>query len=100
MTGQLWSLSTNIIQVRLKTQLNSILYAKTLVRKDIASSAKPKDKDGENGDSQDKQDDEDDFSTKVQIMTLMTTDVDRLSEFAFHLFSLVGWWQSSERFVI
>jgi len=73
--------------------LNSILFAKTLVRKDVASSApppssqqdgvKPRKEEEENGD------DEDDFSTKAQIMTLMTTDVDRVSEFAWHLFSLV-----------
>ena len=33
---------------------------------------------------------EDDFSSKAQIMTLMTTDVDRVSDFAWHVFSLVG----------
>jgi hypothetical protein len=33
---------------------------------------------------------EDEFSSKAQIMTLMTTDVDRVSEFSWHLFSLVG----------
>jgi len=41
---------------------------------------KPRKEEEENGD---------DFSTKAQIMTLMTTDVDRVSEFAWHLFSLV-----------
>lgn len=35
-------------------------------------------------------DDEDDFSSKAQIMTLMTTDVDRVSDFSWHVFSLVG----------
>lgn len=34
--------------------------------------------------------DESDFSSKAQIMTLMTTDVDRVSEFAWHMFALVG----------
>lgn len=33
---------------------------------------------------------EEEFSSKAQIMTLMTTDVDRVSEFSWHLFSLVG----------
>jgi hypothetical protein len=33
--------------------------------------------------------DEDEFSSKAQVMTLMTTDVDRVSDFAWHLFSLV-----------
>ncbi|KAG6854494.1 hypothetical protein C0991_006096 [Blastosporella zonata] len=93
-TGQLWSMSTTTIQVRLRIQLNSILFAKTLVRKDVASSAPlPASKtDAANADGEspeEKKDDEDDFSSKAQIMTLMTTDVDRVSELAWHLFSLV-----------
>ncbi|KAI0066796.1 multidrug resistance-associated ABC transporter [Artomyces pyxidatus] len=97
--GQLWSISTTTLQVSIKVQLNSILFAKTLVRKDVASSAAPtskdKDKDkaktaGTSDDAaSDKKEDEDDFSSKAQIMTLMTTDVDRVSEFGFHLFTLV-----------
>ena len=95
-TGQLWSITTTTIQVRLRTQLNSILFAKTLVRKDIASSA------GANGNAEDGKgdeskgdEDEDDFSSKAQIMTLMTTDVDRVSEFSWHMFTLVGMSNSS-----
>lgn len=38
--------------------------------------------------------DEDDFSSKAQIMTLMTTDVDRVSDLAWHLFALVGRWKA------
>ena len=86
-TGQLWSLSTTTIQVRLRTQLNTILFAKTLVRKDVASSAPAKTGDKA---SESKEDDDDDFSSKAQIMTLMTTDVDRVSDLAWHLFSIVG----------
>ena len=93
-TGQLWSLSTTSVQVRLKIQLNSVLFAKTLVRKDVASSAPPppSSKVGENGnaDTETPEKDEDNFSSKAQIMTLMTTDVDRVSEFAWHIFALVG----------
>ncbi|KAJ7204719.1 multidrug resistance-associated ABC transporter [Mycena pura] len=93
LTGQLWSLSTTTLQVRFRIQLNSILYAKTLVRKDVASSAPPpasdKDKDDAKGSDAEKKGDEDDFSSKAQIMTLMTTDVDRVSDFAWHLFTLV-----------
>ncbi|KAJ7131700.1 multidrug resistance-associated ABC transporter [Mycena crocata] len=93
LTGQLWSLSTTTLQVRLRTQLNTILFAKTLVRKDVASSAPPPTSSKNNDDVKvsdvEKKDDEDDFSSKAQIMTLMTTDVDRVSEFAWHLFTLV-----------
>lgn len=88
-------MSTTTIQVRLKIQLNSILFAKTLVRKDVASSAPPPSSNtikpaAESDDSKDDTSDEDDFSSKAQIMTLMTTDVDRVSDFAWHVFSLVG----------
>jgi hypothetical protein len=92
-TGQLWSLSTTTVQVRLKLQLNSVLFAKTLVRKDVASSAPPpssKISDNANSDTESPEKDEDNFSSKAQIMTLMTVDVDRVSEFAWHMFSLVG----------
>jgi hypothetical protein len=87
-TAQLWSISTTTIQVRFRLQLNSMLFAKTLVRKDSASTAPPKDK--KDGEEKDTKDEEDDFSSKAQIMTLMTTDVDRVSEFAWHFFTLVG----------
>ena len=92
-TGQVWSLSTTNLQIRLKTQLNSVLFAKTLVRKDVASSAPaPSSKVSESGnsDTESPEKDEDSFSSKAQIMTLMTVDVDRVSEFAWHAFTLVG----------
>lgn len=88
-TGQLFSLATTTIQVRIRIQLNTVLFGKTLVRKDVASSASGVDN-GKNGDkANDSKDDEDDFSGKAQIMTLMTTDVDRVSDFSWHMFSLV-----------
>src|SRR5271155_5149784 len=94
-TGQVWSLSTTTVQVRLKIQLNSVLFAKTLVRKDVASSAPPpstvvKTAENRKPDAETSEKNEEDFSSKAQIMTLMTTDVDRVSDFAWHLFSLVG----------
>lgn len=96
LTGQLFSLSTTTIQVRLRNQLNSTLFQKTLVRKDVASSAPPVPSTegttgAQDGDKKDKKAEEkdDDFSSKAQIMTLMTTDVDRVSDFAWHSFALI-----------
>jgi len=94
-TAQLWSLATTTVQVRLRIQLNSILFAKSLVRKDVASSSPHSTHNhGGNGAGSDvgseKKGDEDDFSSKAQVMTLMTTDVDRVSEFGWHAFTLVG----------
>jgi hypothetical protein len=93
----MWSVSTTTLQVSIRVQLNSILFAKTLVRKDVASSSgpsenQPKDKNDADSasESSEKKDDEGDFSSKAQVMTLMTTDVDRVGEFSWHMFTLVG----------
>jgi hypothetical protein len=93
----MWSLSTTTLQVSMRVQLNSILFSKTLVRKDVASSSsasenKSNDKNDIDTASEgsDKKDEEGDFSSKAQIMTLMTTDVDRVAEFSWHIFTLVG----------
>ena len=93
--GQMWSISTTTLQVSIRVQLNSILFAKTLVRKDIASSSslsenKAKDDTDAASESSEKQDGQGEFSSKAQIMTLMTTDVDRVSGFSWHMFTLVG----------
>ncbi|CEL57922.1 ATP-dependent bile acid permease OS=Saccharomyces cerevisiae (strain ATCC 204508 / S288c) GN=YBT1 PE=1 SV=2 [Rhizoctonia solani AG-1 IB] len=98
-TGQLWSISTTTLQLRLKIQLNSTLFAKTLIRKDIASAgsassnapSRPSTPGGESSAGNESKEDpvEDDFSSKAQVHTLMTTDVDRVSEFSWHFFSLV-----------
>jgi hypothetical protein len=81
------------VQVSLRIQLNSILFAKTLVRKNIAAASPLKtgsDKGSDKKSSEGDKDEEDEFSSKAQVMTLMTTDVDRVSDFAWHLFSLIG----------
>ena len=109
-TGQLWSLASLVCRARLRTQLNSVLFAKTLVRKDVASSAaasnvqtlspvseskSPSPVDLEHSEltataGKGGSDELGEFSSKAQIMTLMTTDVDRVSEFSTHAFTLVG----------
>ncbi|CAE7211925.1 unnamed protein product [Rhizoctonia solani] len=98
-TGQLWSLSTTALQLRLKIQLNTTLFAKTLIRKDVASAGSASSnapsrsstpaEDAGSGNGSKENSNEDDFSSKAQVHTLMTTDVDRVSEFSWHFFSLV-----------
>ena len=88
----MWILSTNTVQVRFRIQLNSLLFAKTLVRKDVASSSSegtstPDETSADATADQEKKDDE--TSGKAQIMTLMTTDVDRVAGFAQHLFTII-----------
>ncbi|KAG1862050.1 multidrug resistance-associated ABC transporter [Suillus subalutaceus] len=95
LNSQMWYYATSVLQIRLRAQLNTMLFAKTLVRKDVVSSGtsasdektdkKSKTADGEN---KDKEEEENEFSSKAQVMTLMTTDVDRVSEFSYHLFAI------------
>ncbi|TCD67258.1 hypothetical protein EIP91_000335 [Steccherinum ochraceum] len=88
--GQLWSISTTTLRVRFKIQLNTIIFAKTLVRQDVASSAGPTQDKGKDASTKGKKDEKTDgFSSKAQVMTLMTTDVERVADFALHIFSLV-----------
>ncbi|KAJ7349778.1 multidrug resistance-associated ABC transporter [Mycena albidolilacea] len=89
-TGQLWSLTTATLQARIRAQLNTVLFAKTLVRKDVASSAavaKAEDTDAPESDAP--APDADGFSSKAQIMTLMTTDIDRVARFTHQLFVII-----------
>jgi hypothetical protein len=78
--------------------MNTMLFAKTLVRKDVVSSSAAPTPAGTNdikakitdGESKDKDEEENEFSSKAQVMTLMTTDVDRVAMFSFHLFTIAG----------
>ncbi len=80
-------------------ELNTLLFAKTLARKDIASSVTVTPQANGNGRTEDSVPAEGgtdlgseggEFSSKAQIMTLMTTDVDRVSSVAMQLFSIIG----------
>lgn len=90
----MWYYATSVIQMRLRMQLNTMLFAKTLVRKDVVSSGtsasdEKNDKKSNTADGE-KGEEENEFSSKAQVMTLMTTDVDRVAEFSYHLFALAG----------
>lgn len=61
-------------------QLNIILFAKTLIRKNISSSLVGVDEAG----------DKIDFASKAEVMTLMTTDASRVGELSRHSFTLTG----------
>ncbi|KAJ7737115.1 multidrug resistance-associated ABC transporter [Mycena metata] len=90
-TGQLWSLTTATLQANIRTQLNSSLFAKTLVRKDVASSTTATTDASTSGapGQEEKPKEEDEFSSKAQVMTLMTTDVDRVGRLCHQLFTLI-----------
>jgi hypothetical protein len=80
---------TVTLQLRLRIQLSSILYAKTLVRKEVVSSTGiASESQSEDAGAENKA--PDGLSTKAQVMTLMTTDVDRVGEFSVRLYELIG----------
>jgi hypothetical protein len=78
-----FSTTTTKIQIRLQNQLNAVIFAKTLVRKDMASTAESDTK----GDESSQQGE---FSSKTQVMNLMTIDTNRVSSFATNLVQLIG----------
>ncbi|KAJ6552936.1 P-loop containing nucleoside triphosphate hydrolase protein [Mycena capillaripes] len=95
-TGQLWSLSFATLKARIRAQLNTALFAKTLVRKDVASSAATSTPSPDANalpsspsDTPNNNQEENEFSSKAQIMTLMTTDVDRVGQFSQQLFVII-----------
>ena len=68
-SGVLWSLSTTVLQAGIKLQLNTLLFGKTLVKKDIAAtgdklgtSEKPGEKEEE------KEGEDEEVNSKTQIM--------------------------------
>jgi hypothetical protein len=113
--GVLWSISSTHLQSRIKVQLCTLLFSKTLVKKDMASAPaaaavaadelrpathgedapgtgnEGQDREGaiEERKAENKESEEEDVSSKAQVMTLFQVDCDRISEFTFHAFSLV-----------
>jgi ABC-type multidrug transport system fused ATPase/permease subunit len=99
LNGVIFSLSTTTLQAGIRLQLNTLLFSKTLAKKDIAAAAELKeqsagqevnetDKEKTNG-KQKEEDDDEGVSSKTQIMTLFTVDVDRVTEFVWHQYALV-----------
>ncbi|KAJ9112543.1 hypothetical protein QFC19_000558 [Naganishia cerealis] len=114
--GVMWSISSTHLQSRIKLQLCTLLFSKTLVKKDLASGPAEKtktdnqnlqpathgedapgvenegqDREGavEEKKAENKESEEEDVSSKAQVMTLFQIDCERVSEFTFHAFSLV-----------
>jgi len=96
--GIIFSYSTTTLQAGIRLQLNTLLFSKTLAKKDIAAAAELKkqnaDKtaiegDAEKKEDEKKEDDDEGVSSKTQIMTLFTVDVDRVTEFVWHQYTLV-----------
>ncbi|KAF7354869.1 Multidrug resistance-associated ABC transporter [Mycena sanguinolenta] len=82
--GQLWSLCTTTVKLQMVTQLNALLLAKTLVRRDVASFAPSTPSDTQRDGSS-----TEDSTSKAQIMTLMTADATRVGDTTFYIFDFI-----------
>lgn len=61
-SGVIWSLSTTTLQARIKLQLNTLLYSKTLRKKDVAAMG------DDTGRADESKEDEEGVASKAQIM--------------------------------
>jgi len=100
-SGVIWSISTTALQAGIKLQLNTMLFTKTLVKKDIASAdngtgnvggvneeaAKDKKKKKNPEKGKEKEEEEESVSSKTQIMvgaTFLTKNGSDIPPDAFH----------------
>ncbi|KAJ7499425.1 multidrug resistance-associated ABC transporter [Mycena latifolia] len=86
--GQLWSLCSTSVKMQIRIQLNALLFAKTLVRKDVASFAPSPESDPSDGPTEGTEN-KSVSSSKAQIMTLMTADVSRVGDSTWYVFDVI-----------
>jgi hypothetical protein len=96
-SGQLWFVSNSMLATRIRIQLSSLVFNKTLTRKDVSGSAAHKPttpasasaSKGDDGKDDEKSKGEDSFSSKSGVLNLFTIDVDRVSDFSIWCFSII-----------
>ncbi|GAA5926134.1 hypothetical protein JCM3775_005214 [Rhodotorula graminis] len=103
-SGQLWFVSNSLLSTRIRVQLNTLIFDKTLKRKDVAnvgnasgkptaaSSAAPSSRASGSSDSGDGDSDESDeadtkFSTKSSLTNLFAIDSERVADFSIWSFT-------------
>lgn len=72
------------LHIRIRLQLNSLLYAKTLVCKDVVSVNQTSSQDSAAAGTPDNE-----FSGKAQVMTLATTDIERVANLILNVYELI-----------
>lgn len=72
-SGIIWSISTTVLQARIKLQLNTMLFAKTLAKKDIAAMGDDTGREDAGKEDKGKEDDDEGVSSKSQIMASLTS---------------------------
>ncbi|SGY80268.1 BQ5605_C008g05343 [Microbotryum silenes-dioicae] len=94
--GQLWFVSNSMLSTRIRVQLNTLVFDKTLRRKDVAgvsmaAQSSSEDGEGEEGGEEKGRDtgDKTDFGSKSAVLNLWTIDVDRVADFSVWCFSII-----------
>ncbi|GAA5861561.1 hypothetical protein JCM8547_008073 [Rhodosporidiobolus lusitaniae] len=97
-SGQLWFVSNSLLATRIRVQLNTLIFDKTLKRKDVSGVSQPvasasKAPSAAAGSEEDDEEDEDagektGFKTKSSIVNLFAIDTDRVADFAIWSFSV------------
>ncbi|GAA5895239.1 hypothetical protein JCM6882_006625 [Rhodosporidiobolus microsporus] len=100
-SGQLWFISNSLLATRIRIQLNTLIFAKTLVRKDVsgvsptsASGSPGESKPGSTAEGEDEEEEEEgdgskaEFKSKSSITNLFSIDVDRVADFSVWSFSV------------
>ncbi|KZV72757.1 ATP-binding cassette transporter [Peniophora sp. CONT] len=82
-TNQMWVQGMMRLHIRIRLQLNSLLYAKTLIRKDVVSPSQSSE------DSPSSETPGNEFAGKAQVMTLATTDIERVAGLVVNLYELI-----------
>ncbi|GAA5904673.1 uncharacterized protein JCM6883_003864 [Sporobolomyces salmoneus] len=98
--GQLWFVSNSMLSTRIRVQLNTLVFDKTLKRKDVSgvsnASSSSETEAGEESstsgggsDENEEEDPEKGFGSKSSVLALFSIDVDRVADFAVWCFSLI-----------
>ena len=90
-------MSNSLLATRIRVQLNSLVFDKTLRRKDVSGSSNTKPSSTKEEDEERKgskgifevEEGDSSFRAKSQVLTLFTIDVDRVGDFAIWGFSLI-----------
>ncbi|UZJ56745.1 hypothetical protein CBS101457_006065 [Exobasidium rhododendri] len=77
--GQVFTISLTWLRSRIRAQLNSCIFGKTLLRKDVGGEQKAQDR----VNVEEEGDDKTTFRSKTQVINLISVDVDRVSELDF-----------------
>ncbi|KAK4047906.1 hypothetical protein OIV83_005089 [Microbotryomycetes sp. JL201] len=92
--NMLWFVSNSMLSTRIRVQLNTLIFDKTLRRKDVVGISGGADASADDENESNEEDSEggstkNNFGNKSQVLNLFTIDVDRVADFAIWCFSII-----------